>query len=152
MGSSVRQIAVWQCALSTAPSRVQLCGSITSTFLFSPLTHMKNFLKLRRKKSPQPPLRPASPGNPADVAVGLPGPGFPTGLDPVSEGEHFRRHDFCRLPDLTLEQFERGGVSPQLAFLDRADEDQEHPASKTSTSVVAIDDTGCRDKPAGEYP
>ena len=56
------------------------------------------------------------------------------------------------LPDLTVEKDERGSLGPRIAFLDRMDEDQEHPASVVSTSRVAIGGTDRRDKSTCGYP
>ena len=54
---------------------------------FSPITHMKHFLKIKRKKSPEPPLQPVSPGNPVGITPGPPGPGFRQELDAASGGK-----------------------------------------------------------------
>ena len=45
---------------------------------------MENFLKFKRKKSPEPPLRPISPGDLAGITAGP--SGSQGGLDPVCEG------------------------------------------------------------------
>jgi hypothetical protein len=48
--------------------------------------------------------------------------------------------------DLTMEQDEGAGVGPRIGFLDRMDEDEEHPASEPSTSRITIGITADRDK------
>lgn len=49
-----------------------------------------------------------------------------------------------------MEQDGGGGVSPRIELLDRPDEDQEHPASGTSTPGPVIDITDDRVRPTGE--
>ena len=53
-------------------------------------------------------------------------------------------------PDLTWSLDGRRDVSPSISFQVSKDEDQELPASETSTSGLAIGVTGYRDEPTGE--
>ena len=59
------------------------------------ITNMKHLLKIKRKKSPEPPLHPIPPGYPADIAVA---PSSQVELDAVPEGESSRYRAGVRLP------------------------------------------------------
>ena len=146
--SVVRQMTIEQCALCCARPLGLALWVHHINGPFSPTTVMKKLLKIRRKKSPQPPQNPISPENPVDVTAGK--SGFQTGLSALSEGESSPYQDCRGCPDWTIGRDEGGGVASRMVPPDGMDEDQEHPASEPSTPAVMIGDADCRDEPTSE--
>ena len=108
---------------------------------------MKHFLKVKRKKSPEPPQQSGSSGRPADVAAAP-----QAELDVTFDGRHsLPRHDLgADQSDLAIPLAEGGWVGPRVMFQDRTDMDQELPASGAWIPSFAILDTWHGNRPTSE--
>ena len=114
-----------------------------------PITRMKRFLKkIGRGKSPKPleqpiPLRKSTsiaarpPDHRAELDVTIPGDGGQNVSDNDLEADH---------TDLTVPPNGGGTIGPRVLFQDGMDGNQEFPASRTSTSCVAISGTDHRNQ------
>ena len=108
---------------------------------------MKHFLKVKRKKSPEPPQQSGSSGRPADVAAAP-----QAELDVTFDGRHSlpRHHLGADQSDLAIPLADGGRIGPRIMFQDGMGVDQEPPASGAWTPSFAILDTGHGNQPTSE--
>ena len=111
---------------------------------------MKRFFKIKRKKSPKPPLQPTPPEKPADIVAG---PSsllaeqdvIPDGERNLSDGGPEVDHTYLEVPPN-----EQGRMDPRVSFQDGVDVGQELPTSGVSMSGVTIDGAGYGNQPASK--
>ena len=105
---------------------------------------MKRFFKINRKKTPKPPQQPIPPERPADIATVPPSLREELDVIPSDGGQNVSDEGLeADHTGLAVPPNEGGTIGPWVMFQDGLDEDQELPASVTSTSVMAIGGTGC---------
>ena len=106
------------------------------------ITTMKQFFKIKRKKSPNPPRQPILPEKPANVAAGS--PGLRAELDvtiPGDGGRNVSDNDpEADRTDLTVPP-NGGTIGTRVLFQDGMDGGQELHASGAPTSVVTVGGT-----------
>ena len=105
-------------------------------------TTMKRFFKIKRKKSPKPPLQPTPPEKPADIVAGP--SSLPAEQDVIPDGERNLSDGGPEVDHTYLEVLpnEQGRMDPRVSFQDGVDVGQELPTSGVSMSGITIDGAG----------